>query len=107
MLTIENTFREDEEGDSDENDPTESDNEPEEEEPKTPEYVATKQVQKDVLNKLCTLLPHKFIIESNENVHIAQKGLALNNPKPQFKIDPIIDGTWLDPPKEQDSDVGA
>ena len=37
---------------------------------------------------------------------MAQRGLTLNNTKPQFKINPVIEGPWLDPPKEQDSEIG-
>ena len=64
-------------------------------------------MQTTVFNKLFISLPHKFDNENNESVHIAQRGLALNNRKPQFRISPMIDGTWLDIPKEQDSNIGA
>ena len=35
------------------------------------------------------------------------KALSLNVLKPHFLINPIIVGTWLDPPKQFDSDIGS
>ena len=64
-------------------------------------------MQSYVFKKLFVLVPHRFDNVNNESAHIAQRGLALNNRKPQFKIKPIIDGSWLDPPKEQDSEIGS
>ena len=57
--------------------------------------------------KVYELFPQKFIVKGQKNVHRAQKALSLNTSKPQFLIDPIIAGTWLDPPKQFDSDIGT
>ena len=54
---------------------------------------------KDVMDKVYDLFPHKFIMQGQENVPVAQKALSLNVSNPHFLINPIIAGTWLDPPK--------
>ena len=68
--------------------------------------MAAKEIQSLVFKKLFVLIPEKFNIDNRESAHIAQRGLTMNSKKPQFKINPVIEGSWLDPPKEQDSDIG-
>ena len=55
---------------------------------------------KAIMNKLYVVFPHKFLSVNNNVMPAAQKVFALNNnTTPIFKLDPILTGTWLDPPK--------
>ena len=62
---------------------------------------------KDMMGHLCDIFPDKFVIVGQEAIPAAQRKFALNTTTPLFKIDPILTGTWFDPPKSsEDSTIG-
>ena len=62
---------------------------------------------KDMMAQLCDIFPENFVIVGQEAIPAAQRKFALNTTTPLFKIDPILTGTWLDPPKSaEDSSIG-
>ena len=63
---------------------------------------------KAVMEKLCSLFPHKFLSENISNVLPAgQKVFSLNhNSTPVLKLNPILAGSWLSPPKVGENQVG-
>ena len=62
---------------------------------------------KDMMEKLCKIFPDKFVIVGQKGIPAAQRVFALNSSTPLFKIEPILTGTWLDPPKpSEDSSIG-
>ena len=56
---------------------------------------------RDMMGHLCDIFPENFVIVGQEAIPAAQKKFALNTNTPLFKIDPILTGTWLDPPKKR------
>ena len=56
---------------------------------------------RDMMDKLFFMFPNKFVSNNHEAMPAAQKLFSLNNTTPLLKLDPIITGTWLDPPKSE------
>ena len=62
---------------------------------------------KVMMEHLCDIFPDKFVIVGQEAIPAAQTKFALNTNTPLFRIDPILTGTWFDPPKSsEDSAIG-
>ena len=53
----------------------------------------------DMMDKMFSIFHNKFILVGQENIPAAQRVFSLNTSSPLFKINPILTGTWLDPPK--------
>ena len=62
---------------------------------------------KGMMDRLCSIFPNKFVLVGQEETPAAQRVLSLNTSTPLFKINPILKGTWLDPPKQFDSYIGV
>ena len=61
---------------------------------------------KDLMKSLQYMFPDRFIDSNLDSIPAAQKIFQLNSSTPLLKLYPMMVGSWLDPPKSEDSATG-
>ena len=61
----------------------------------------------EIMNNLSYMFPDRFSSDINESMPIAQRVFQCKPSTPRLKLNPELSGSWLDPPKSVDSDIGC
>ena len=61
----------------------------------------------ELMRKLNFLFPDNFCNNLNESMPAAQRVFQWKPSTPRLKLNPMLSGSWLDPPKSGDSDIGC
>ena len=61
----------------------------------------------EIMNNLSYMFPDRFSSDINESMPIAQRVFQCKPSTPRLKLNPELSGSWLDPPKSDDSDIGC
>ena len=62
---------------------------------------------RELMRHLQYMFPERFLNSNAESIPAAQKLFQINTSTPLLKLNPTLIGSWLDPPKSEDSATGC
>ena len=62
---------------------------------------------RELMRHLQYMFPERFLNSNAESIPAAQKLFQINTSTPLLKLNPTLTGSWLDPPKSEDSATGC